>query len=143
MLRNLLVLGLALSPLSAMADGHANLAAGEKVFKKCQACHVVKDPDGNTLAGRSGRTGPNLYGIVGRQAGTVPEARYQKSIKEAGASGLIWTEEELAKYLMDPSGYLKDYLGSSSARSGMSFKLRKEQEATDISAFLAQFGPEG
>ena len=82
----LLLFGLA---TSVQADGHADPAAGEAGFKKCQACHVVKDADGNVLAGKTGRIGPNLFGIVGRQAGTVEKFRYKKSIVAAGEAGLV------------------------------------------------------
>ena len=78
---------LATSPV--LADGHADIEAGTKFFKKCQARHVVRAPDGTILAGKSGKTGPNLWGIVGRQAGTLDGFRYKKSLVAAGVAGLI------------------------------------------------------
>jgi len=136
----LVTLGL-LSVLAApaFAESHADAAAGEAAFRKCQACHVVQDASGNVLAGRSGRTGPNLFGVVGRTAGTVPDFSYKASIIQAGEKGLVWNEEEIAKYLADPSAYLQAYLGDGSARSGMSLKIRNEKEAMDLAAFLATF----
>ena len=130
----------ALLSAPALADGHADVAAGEKGFKKCQACHVVRSADGEVLAGKSGKTGPNLFGIVGRQAGTVEGFRYQKSLVAAGEAGLIWNEENIAEYLADPSKFLKAYLDDSGARSGMSLKTRKEADRINMAAFLAQFG---
>lgn len=130
---------IALSAPAAIADGHADPEAGKRKFGKCVACHVVKDDSGKNLAGRSGRTGPNLYQVVGRQAGSLEGFRFKKSIVVAGQAGLIWTEEEIAKYLMNPTQYMRDVLDSSSARSGMSFRLRDEQEALDVAAFLASF----
>lgn len=129
---------LAVAASGAWADGDA--AAGKKVFRKCQACHSIVDPDGNKIAGM-GKVGPDLWGVVGRVAGTEEGFRYRDSIVEAGKKGLVWTQEEIAKYVMNPSKFLEDYLDDSSARSGMSFKLRKESEGADVAAYLAQYGP--
>lgn len=48
---------------AAFAEGNA--ADGEAAFKQCQSCHVVVDDEGNTLAGRKAKTGPNLFGVPG------------------------------------------------------------------------------
>ncbi len=114
-------------------------AAGEAAFGQCQTCHVVATEDGEVLAGRNARSGPNLYGIVGRQAGTVDGFRYQASIVQAGEEGLVWDEENLVPYLLNPPGFLTETLGSR-ARSGMSHRVRTEDQARDLVAFLAQFG---
>ncbi len=113
--------------------------AGEQAFGQCQTCHVVANEDGEVLAGRNARNGPNLYGIVGRQAGTVDGFRYQRSIVQAGEEGLVWDEDSLVPYLLAPPGFLTETLGSR-ARSGMSHRVRSEDQARDIVAFLAQFG---
>ncbi len=57
----------------AYAGGHASgdAAAGESAFKQCQTCHVIENEDGETLAGRNAKTGPNLYGVTGRTAGSL------------------------------------------------------------------------
>jgi len=58
----------------AFADGHASgdAAAGQEQFERqCVSCHVVADADGNVLAGRAAKTGPNLYGLSGRLPGSV------------------------------------------------------------------------
>ncbi len=99
---------LATSPV--LADGHADIDSGAKVIKKCQACHVVRAPDGTILAGKSSKTGPNLWGIVGRQAGTLDGFRSKKSRVAAGVAGLIWIEEQVVTYVQDPTGFLRDYL---------------------------------
>ncbi len=114
-------------------------AAGEQAFGQCQTCHVVQDDDGEILAGRRAQQGPNLYGIVGRQAGSVDGFRYQASIVQAGEEGLVWDEENLVPYLINPPAFLTETLGSR-ARSGMSHRVRSEDQARDIVAFLAQFG---
>jgi cytochrome c len=124
----------------ALADGHADVEAGEKVFKKCQACHVVQAEDGTVLAGKNGKTGPNLFGLVGMQAGSVEGFKYKKSLVAAGEAGLIWTEELLVQWVQDPSKFLKTYLEDNGARSSMSMKIRKEKDAINVVGFLAQFG---
>ena len=130
----------------AFADGHAasgngDAAAGEEAFnRQCVSCHVVADADGNVLAGRASKTGPNLYGLAGRQIGSVEGFRYGDAIVAVGADGKVWTEAEFIPYVMDPRGYLQEQLDDGSARSKMSFRVRDEQDAVDIYAFLATFG---
>ncbi|SHI83099.1 cytochrome c [Palleronia salina] len=137
------VIAAALLSAPAWAESHVSgdAAAGESVFNQCQTCHVVQNEDGETLAGRNGRQGPNLYGVVGRQAGTE-DFRYGDSIVEAGEAGLVWDEESLTAYLQDPTGYLREYLDDSRARGKMSYRVRSEEDAKDVIAFLAQYGPE-
>ena len=153
MLRSALSLSAALAIATpAFAESHlSELAAiGEANFKFCQSCHVVRDDDGNVLAGRKAKTGPNLYGMVGRTAGTVEGTRYGKSLVAAGEAGLIWDEEQMVAYLLDPKKFLQAYLGDSKARSKMSFKMRAdkkngltaEESAAAMYAFLAEIGPE-
>ena len=128
----------------ALAGGHASgdAAAGEDAFKQCRACHSVINADGEALI-RGGKTGPNLWGLPGRVAGMDEEfTRYQKGLVAAGEAGLVWTEEEFVKYVQDPGAYLKEYLDDASARSGMSFKLRKEEDGVNIWAYLASVSPE-
>lgn len=126
-------------PLAASGD----VGAGQSAFKRqCASCHVVKDDEGNTLAGKRARSGPNLYDMVGNPAGVVEEFRYGKSLVKAGAeAGLIWDEASFVSYVQDPSGYLKTVLDDPRARAKMSFKVRKEQDAIDMYAFLASLEP--
>ncbi|QUJ78416.1 c-type cytochrome [Sulfitobacter albidus] len=133
---------LALLGAPAFADGHAtgDADAGEKVFNKCKACHMIQDADGNDIV-KGGRTGPNLYGLYQRVAGST-DFRYGDSIVEAGEAGLEWNEEEFVKYVADPKEYLAEYLDDKKARSKMSFKLRKEEEAADVWAYIVSVGPE-
>lgn len=112
-------------------------AAGEKVVKKCKACHSIVDADGNAIL-KGGKVGPNLFGVIGRQAGSYEGYKYSSAMIAAGEGGLVWTEEELAKFVADPSGYLKEVTGDSAAKSKMTFKLKKGGE--DVAAYLAQFG---
>src|SRR6056297_4134308 len=71
----------ALGLLAAAPAAHAaDAAAGEKTFAKCKSCHMIEG-GGETIV-RGGKVGPNLYGIVGRQAGSVEDYRYGDSLVE-------------------------------------------------------------
>ena len=113
--------------------------AGKAAFSQCQTCHVVANDAGEVLAGRNAKTGPNLYGVIGRTAGTYDGFRYGPSIVEAGEKGLVWDEETLVAYLQDPAAFLKTTLDNNRARSQMSFRVRGEETARDLYAFLATF----
>lgn len=71
-------------------DDEAMAAAGRVVFHQCEACHTL-DPAKNGF-------GPNLHGVVGRQAGTVPRFAYSDALKN---SDLIWSEDNLRKWVVD------------------------------------------
>lgn len=109
-------------------------AKGEKEFNKCKTCHSIIAPDGTEIV-KGAKTGPNLYGVVGRTAGTYPEFKYKESIVALGASGFAWTEEDIATYVKDPGAFLKEKLDDKKAKSGMAFKLAKGGE--DVAAYLA------
>lgn len=144
----------AISLLAApvLADEHLSegAAMGEGSFKLCASCHVVVDDEGETIAGKKAKTGPNLYGLIGRTAGTVEGFRYGKSLVEAGEAGLIWDEDNFVAYLQDPKDFLQTYLDDSSARSKMSYKVRAdkkndltaEQVAANFYQFLLEVGSE-
>lgn len=120
---------------AAFAEGDA--AAGEDTFKRCKSCHGIVDGDETIV--RGGRTGPNLFGIIGMTAGTVDGFRYGDDIVTAGAAGLVWTEENMAEYVADPSAFIQDFLEDDSARAKMTFKLRSGGE--DVAAYLASLSP--
>lgn len=122
-----------------LAPPTGDAAAGEKDFRKCKACHSVVDDDGKSIV-KGGKVGPNLYGVVGRQAGSLEDYNYGDSIVAAGEGGLIWNEEHFVGFVEDPKGYLAEVLDDKSARSKMSFKLRKG--AADVYAYLASVGPD-
>jgi cytochrome c len=134
----------------ALAESHLSedAAYAEAEFRQCATCHVIRDEDGETIAGRNGRTGPNLYCVVGRQAGTAEDYRYGKDLVAAGEAGLTWDEENLTAYLQDPRGFLQDHLGDRGARSKMTFKVRKDGDrsaeavASAFAAYLAATCPE-
>jgi cytochrome c len=112
----------------------ADPAAGEEAFKKCKACHSVIAPDGTEIQ-KGGRTGPNLYGVIGRAVASDPDFRYGESIAALGATGAVWDAASFAAYTADPAGYLQSALGDAGAKSKMSFKLASGGE--DIAAYLA------
>ena len=97
--------------------------AGEKVFKKCKACHDVEGKN---------KVGPHLDGVYGRTAGSVEDfqKKYSAGIKELGAEGLVWNAETLAQYLPSPKDMVK--------KSKMTFKLTKPDEIENVIAYLAE-----
>ncbi|MEP4035272.1 MULTISPECIES: cytochrome c family protein [unclassified Pseudophaeobacter] len=127
-----------LSLLAAPAFAEGDAAKGEKAFNKCKSCHAVVSDTGEKII-KGGKTGPNLWGVVGRTAGSYEGFRYGKDLIAAGEGGLVWDLESFTAYAQDPRGFLREHLGDSKAKSKMSFKLKKGAE--DIYAFLAQFSP--
>ncbi len=132
----LAVLATAAAPAFAAGDA----AKGEAVFKTCQTCHSVVDPDGKVLAGKGGKIGPNLYGVFGRQAGTYEGFKYGESMVAAGAAGLIWDEAHFVEYVQGPAAFLKKQLGGP-AVAKMQFKVKDAASAEDVYAYLSQFSP--
>jgi cytochrome c len=116
--------GLALAVLPAPAQ-EGNPEEGEEVFKKCRACHEVGP-------GAKNKVGPPLNGIVGRQAGTVEGFNYSDANKQAGAKGLVWSEEVLFKYLEAPLSFMP---GTKMAFAG----LKDPQDRKDVIAYLKKF----
>jgi cytochrome c len=131
------LLVLAALSLAAPAFAAGDPAMGESEFKKCKSCHAIIAGDGTEII-KGGKTGPNLYGVVGRAAGSTDFA-YSDALKAAGAAGLIWDEAALVTYLADPTAFLRDKTGDAAARSKMAFKLAKGAE--DIVAYLASVAP--
>ena len=125
--------------LAAPAFAEGDAEKGEKEFKKCKSCHAISTEDETFVKG--GRTGPNLYGISGRAAGLEGGFKYSDLIVIAGKSGLVWDETTFVGFVQDPSTYLKDLTGDS-GRSKMTFKVRKEEAAMNLWAYLATFGAE-
>lgn len=132
-MKSYVLAGLAVIALAgpALAD---KAESGAKVFAKCKACHSIIKPDGTPVV-KGGMVGPNLYGVVGRAAASYEGFNYGDGIKAAAAKGLVWTEEEIADYVKDPTKFLDEYTGDSSLKSKMTFKLPKDGE--DVAAYLA------
>lgn len=106
-----------------LADGDA--AKGEKVFRKCKACHQVGEA-------AKDKTGPELNAVIGRAAGSKHGFKYSDAMTEAGSGGLVWSSETLAEFLEKPKAYVS---GTKMSFAG----LRKEQERADVIAYLATF----
>ena len=96
-----------------------NLAHGEKVFKKCSACHLV-------AKGGKNKIGPALYGIVGKNSAVSEGYSYSKAMKAHGKS---WSFEELNAYLLKPQSYIK---GTKMACAG----LRKDKDRASVILYL-------
>ncbi|KIC19966.1 c-type cytochrome [Leisingera sp. ANG-Vp] len=124
--------------LAAPAFAEGDPAKGEKGFNKCKSCHTVTSDTGDVIV-KGGKTGPNLWGIAGRTAGTVDGFKYGKDLVAAGEAGLVWDEEKFVAFTADPKKFLQAETGSSKAKSKMSFRLKKGGE--DIFAFLSSHGP--
>ena len=110
----------ALSGTQVFAVG--DVAAGEKVFKKCKACHVVKK--------EQNRTGPHLVNLFGRTAGSLEG--YKKYSKVMKSSGIVWNEETLDAYLKAPKKYVK---GTRMAFAG----LKKDADRANVIAYMKTF----
>jgi len=106
-----------IAALMSMGD----LAVGEKVFKKCAACHSI-------VKGGKNNIGPALYNVVGRQIGVVNDYKYSKALSGYGKK---WTFEELNGYLIKPAKWIK---GTKMAFAG----LRKEKDRASVILYLNQ-----
>lgn len=128
----------ALTLLAAPAFASGDIAAGAKeTGAKCKSCHMIEADDGTSIL-KGGKTGPNLYGVIGRVAGSVAGFRYGADMKALGETGFVWTEEDLAVYVGDPKGFLSDKLGKA-AKSNMVAQRLKAPE--DVAAYLASVKP--
>lgn len=122
--------------LPALSVQAADANRGAREFNKCVACHTIETPDGRAIV-KGGLTGPNLYGVIGRRAGTAPGfRRYSAALTAAGSAGLVWDATTLAAYVADPDGFLRSRLGDSTAQGAMTYRLARG--ADDVAAYLAQ-----
>ena len=104
-----------IAALMAMGD----IASGEKIFKKCAACHSINKGGKNAI-------GPALYNVVGRKVGSVEDYKYSKALV---AYEKEWTLEELNGYLTKPAKWIK---GTKMAFAG----LRKEADRASVIKYL-------
>ena len=109
----------------------ADAKKGEKVFKKCKACHTLKGKN---------RVGPTLGGLIGRKAATAKGYKYSKDFKAAGEKGLIWNEETLSGYLNKkpgPKKWLGEFLGKKKVKTKMAFSgIKKDEDIANLIAYL-------
>tara|TARA_B100000963_G_C22482520_1_gene605383 strand:- start:430 stop:969 length:540 start_codon:yes stop_codon:yes gene_type:complete len=106
-----------IAALMAMGD----IASGEKIFKKCAACHSINKGGKNNI-------GPALYNVVGRKIGGVDGYKYSKALV---AYGKDWSFEELNGFLIKPAKWIK---GTKMAYAG----LRKEKDRASVIKYLNQ-----
>jgi cytochrome c len=106
-----------IAALMAMGD----IAVGEKVFKKCAACHSI-------IKGGKNNIGPALWNVVGRKTGAVTDYKYSKALASFDKE---WTFEELNGYLIKPAKWIK---GTKMAFAG----LRKEKDRASVIKYLNQ-----
>ncbi len=106
-----------IAALMALGD----IATGEKVFKKCSACHSI-------VKGGKNNIGPALYNVVGRKVGAVSDYKYSKALSVYDKQ---WTFEELNGYLIKPAKWIK---GTKMAFAG----LRKEKDRASVILYLNQ-----
>jgi len=117
----------ALSLVAMAGVAHAqDVAAGEKSFAKCRACHQIGETAKNAV-------GPELNGLIGRHSGSAEGYNYSEANKK---SGITWDEATFAEYIKDPKGKIP---GTKMAFAG----IKNEQEIKDLTAFLKQFNKDG
>ena len=107
-----------ISALMALGD----IAHGEKVFKKCSACHSIEAGGGNKI-------GPALYNVVGRKIAAVEDYKYSKALVEYERN---WSFEELNGFLIKPQKWIK---GTKMAYAG----LRKEKDRASVILYLNKY----
>jgi cytochrome c len=106
-----------IAALMAMGDA----TSGEKIFKKCAACHSINKGGKNNI-------GPALYNVVGRKVGEISGYKYSKAL---AAYDKNWNFEELNGFLLKPSKWIK---GTKMAYAG----LRKEKDRASVIKYLNQ-----
>jgi|TARA_B110000444_G_scaffold255564_1_gene290181 cytochrome c len=106
-----------IAALMAMGD----ITSGEKIFKKCAACHSI-------VKGGANKIGPALYNVVGRKVGGIAEYKYSKALT---AYEKEWSFDELNGFLIKPTKWIK---GTKMAFAG----LRKEKDRASVIKYLNQ-----
>tara|TARA_B100001248_G_scaffold114609_1_gene85776 strand:- start:317 stop:856 length:540 start_codon:yes stop_codon:yes gene_type:complete len=106
-----------IAALMALGD----VSSGEKIFKKCAACHSI-------VKGGKNNIGPALYNVVGRKVGLISDYKYSKAMSEYKKA---WTFEELNGYLIKPAKWIK---GTKMSFAG----LRKEKDRASVIKYLNQ-----
>ena len=85
-------------------------ADGARVFKKCLSCHSIAKEGKN-------RIGPKLFGVLGRQAGSISDYKYSKAMT---AHGKVWSFEEMNSFLIKPKDWINgtkmQFLGLKNAK---------------------------
>lgn len=119
-LAGVLIVGSSLSVLAQDAQ------KGKAVFNICLACHAIGP-------GAQNKVGPELNGLDGRKAGTVPNFDYSDANKN---SGIVWNEETFQEYIKNPAAKVP---GTKMIFPG----IKNEQQVKDLWAYISQFAPDG
>ena len=106
-----------ISALLAMGD----VAHGEKVYKKCKACHSIKQGGGNKI-------GPALWNVIFRPVGSITDYKYSKALSGYKKD---WSWEEMNGFLIKPSAWIK---GNKMGFAG----LKKEKDRASVILYLNQ-----
>ena len=110
---------IAVAALLASQANAADAKHGAQVFQRCAICH-------SNTKGAPARIGPNLFGVVGRKAGTFPEFSYSAAMKNAG---FVWTVPKIAAYAQHPQVVVPG--------NRMSFAgVTRPADAADLVAYL-------
>jgi cytochrome c len=125
MMRTLVVVA-ALITASAAAGLAQDVEKGANSFKKCLPCHSIGP-------GAKNKIGPELNGLDGRKAGSVPNFNYSDTNKN---SGIVWDEATFKEYIKDPRAKIP---GTKMTFPG----IKNEQEINDLWAYLKQFDADG
>jgi cytochrome c len=121
-----LMVAAALIVMSMGAAVAQDVQKGENSFKKCLVCHAIGP-------GAKNKIGPELNGLDGRKAGTVPDYNYSDANKN---SGTVWDDATFKEYIKDPRAKIP---GTKMTFPG----IKNEQEINDLWAYLKQFDAEG
>jgi cytochrome c len=108
---------------SASAYAEGNAEHGKTVFNQCKACHQIGPNAKNTAIA------PEQNGVFGATAGSRPGFNFSPAMKDAGAKGLVWNEENLDKFLTNPKELVP---GTKMIFPG----LKNAADRADVIAFL-------
>lgn len=119
---------LAAATFPAAAQDAELVANGEKIFKRCAACHMV-GPDAKN------RVGPELNDLIGRTAGSLEDYKYTDAMIEAGETGLVWDDQTIEAFIADPKAMVK---GNKMAFIG----VKNPRDRASVVAYIMSHGGE-
>src|SRR5581483_3410902 len=127
-MKNLTLSALVVVASSSLASAALaqDAAAGKTAFNKCLPCHSIGE-------GAKNKVGPELNGLDGRPAGTVPDYNYSDANKK---SGITWNEAQFKEYIKDPKAKVP---GTKMTFAG----IKNEKEINDLWAYASQFDKDG